>query len=305
MANSAAGSISREELLLQGWRPPVRRGALAHLGRFARQKRLGALGGLILLLLLMVGVFAPVLAPYGPNESTNQFYRGPDLTYPFGTDHLGRDIMSRVIAGARISLQVGLLAVLIGTGVGAVVGIVSGYFGGWIDNALQRVVDVMLALPGVLLALTIAAALGASLRNVIFAIGIGIVPIAARIVRSAVLSTRENQYVEAAVVVGAASSRVMWAHILPNVLAPIIVVASIQLGGAILTEASLSYLGLGVPLNVPSWGSMLSGSALRYMVKAPWMAIFPGLALTLVVLGINLFGDALRDVLDPRLRRSR
>lgn len=305
MAGTAAGAASLDEAVLGGWRPAKRRGLLAQIWRYALQKRLGTAGALILLVLFAVGLFAPVIAPYGPNESTNQFYVGPSMAYPMGTDHLGRDLLSRVIAGARISLQVSILAVILGTGVGAAAGVISGYFGRWIDMMIQRIVDVLLALPGILLALTISAALGASLRNVIIAIGIGIIPNAARIVRSAVLTTKENQYIEAAIVVGANSNRVMWTHILPNVMAPIIVVASIQLGGAILAEASLSYLGLGVPLNVPSWGSMLSGSALRYMIKAPWMAIFPGLALSLVVLGINLFGDALRDVLDPRLRRGR
>jgi peptide/nickel transport system permease protein len=305
MAESAAGAIGREEMLLHEWHRPAQRGLPAQVWRFARQKRLGALGALIIIVLLTVGLFAPWIAPYGPNESTNQFYQSPRAAYPFGTDHLGRDLLSRVIAGARISLQVSILAVLLGTGGGALIGLVSGYFGGWVDMVCQRVVDILLALPGILLALTIAAALGASLQNVILAIGISIIPGAARIVRSAVLSAKENQYVEAAVVIGADATRIMRGHILPNVMAPIIVIASIQLGSAILSEASLSYLGLGVPLNVPSWGSMLSGSALRYMIRAPWMAIFPGLALTLVVLGVNLFGDALRDILDPRLRRSR
>jgi peptide/nickel transport system permease protein len=305
MAESAAGAVRREEASLDGWYQPVRRGPWAQIWRFARQKRLGAIGALIIIVLLFAGMFAPWIAPYGPNESTNQFYQPPSLSFPFGTDHLGRDMLSRVIAGARISLQVSILAVLLGTGGGALIGLVSGYFGGWVDMAFQRVVDILLALPGILLALTIAAALGASLQNVILAIGISIIPRAARIVRSAVLSAKENLYVEAATVIGAGPARVMHGHILPNVMAPIIVIASISLGSAILSEASLSYLGLGVPLNVPSWGSMLSGSALRYMIRAPWMAIFPGLALTLVVLGVNMFGDALRDILDPRLRRAR
>jgi peptide/nickel transport system permease protein len=305
MAESAAGVVRPDEALRDRWYQPARRGPWAQAWRFARQKRLGAIGALIIIVLLFAGMFAPWIAPYGPNESTNQFYHPPSLSFPFGTDHLGRDMFSRVIAGARISLEVSILAVLLGTGGGALIGLVSGYCGGWVDMACQRVVDILLALPGILLALTIAAALGASLQNVILAIGISIIPRAARIVRSAVLSAKENLYVEAATVIGAGPSRVMRGHILPNVMAPIIVIASISLGSAILSEASLSYLGLGVPLNVPSWGSMLSGSALRYMIRAPWMAIFPGLALTLVVLGVNMFGDALRDILDPRLRRSR
>lgn len=305
MAEPIASATTRSDLLVREWQQPAQRRVVAQIWRFARQKRLGALGALIIFVLLLAGTFAPLLAPYGPNESTNQFYQAPSLAHPFGTDHLGRDMFSRIIAGARISLQVGLLAVVLGTGVGALVGLISGYFGGWVDLVSQRVIDIMLALPGLLLALTIAAALGASIRNVILAIGLAIIPSAARIVRGSVISAKENQYVEAATVIGAGSGRIMRSHILPNVMAPIIVIASIQLGSAILYEASLSYLGLGVPITIPSWGSMLSGSALRYMVRAPWMAIFPGLALTLVVLGINLFGDALRDVLDPRLRRAR
>lgn len=304
MADGAAGA-ARMDSAVTAWHIPARRGWPAQVWRIALQKRLGTLGALIILVLVVVGILAPLIAPYGPNESTNRFYLEPAAAFPFGTDHLGRDMLSRVIAGARVSLQVSLLAVALGTGVGALVGLVSGYFGGWIDLVCQRIVDIMLALPGILLALTIAAALGASLQNVILAIGISIIPGAARIVRSAVLSVKQNTYIEAVTVVGAGAPRIMRAHVLPNVMAPIIVVASIQLGAAIISEASLSYLGLGVPLNVPSWGSMLSGSALRYMIKAPWMAIFPGLALTLVVLGVNLFGDALRDVLDPRLRRGR
>ncbi len=305
MAGTAAGAVRRDEIPLDGWHQPARRGWWVQTWRFARQKRLGALGALIIITLLVVGALAPWIAPYGPNESSNEFYQGPSAIYPFGTDHLGRDMLSRIIAGARISLQVSILAVLLGTGGGALIGLISGYFGGWVDMVCQRGVDILLALPGILLALTIAAALGASLQNVILAIGISIIPGAARIVRSAVLSSKENQYVEAATEIGAGPVRIMRGHILPNVMAPIIVIASISLGSAILSEASLSYLGLGVPLNVPSWGSMLSGSALRYMIRAPWMAIFPGLALTLVVLGVNMFGDALRDILDPRLRRAR
>ncbi|MGD9894433.1 MAG: ABC transporter permease [Dehalococcoidia bacterium] len=305
MAEPAANVLAQDATVPGSWSQPRGRGMIAQTLRLARRKPLGAIGAFIILLLVVVGLFAPWIAPYGPNESTNEFFMSPSLAHPFGTDHLGRDMLSRVIYGARVSLEVGLLAVLVGTGIGAVIGLVSGYFGGWVDLVSQRFVDILSALPGILLALTIAAALGASLRNVILAIGISIIPTAARIVRGSALSTKEYLFVEAATVIGAGPLRVMWTHIRPNVMAPIIVIASIQLGAAILSEASLSYLGLGVPLNVPSWGSMLSGSALRYMVKAPWMAFFPGLALTLVVLGINLFGDALRDVLDPRLRRGR
>lgn len=269
------------------------------------RKPLGFAGLIVLLSLVCAAAFAPALAPYGQDESTNRYYASPSPSHPFGTDQLGRDIMSRVILGSRISLRVGLLAVAIGTLAGSAVGLISGYCGGWVDFSLQRVVDVMMALPGIILALAIMAALGSSIFNVTLAVAIALAPNSARVVRGSTLSVKERQFVEAARALGARSPRILVYHVLPNVAAPIIVIASIQLGVAIVAEASLSYLGLGVPLNVPSWGNMLSGAALTYMTKAPWMAVFPGLALTIAVLAINLFGDALRDILDPRLRGVR
>ncbi|HWO93468.1 MAG TPA: ABC transporter permease [Dehalococcoidia bacterium] len=270
--------------------------------RAFRKKPLGLFGLIVLVVVVAVALTAPLVAPYGRDESVNLFFQSPTWAHPFGTDHLGRDVFSRVIYGASVSLQVGVAAVALGTLVGTAAGVVSGYFGRWVDISLQRVIDVLMALPGILLALTIAAALGASQRNVTIAIAIALLPASARVARGSTLSVKERQYVEAAHALGAGHVRIMLRHVLPNIMAPLIVIVSVQLGVAIIAEASLSYLGLGVPINVPTWGNMLSGAALSYMTKAPWMAIFPGVALTLVVLGINALGDALRDLLDPRMR---
>ncbi len=254
---------------------------------------------------LFVSVFAPLVAPYGRNEPTSVYFAAPSLAHPFGTDNLGRDVLSRVMYGARVSLQVGVLAVLLGTGTGAVLGVLSGYAGGAADIAGQRFVDVLQSLPGVLLALVIAAGLGASLFNLALAIGVAIIPASARIARAATLGVRGMPYIEAATTVGAPARRIILRHVLPNVMAPMLVIASVQLGFAIVSEAALSYLGLGIPLGTPTWGNMLSGSSLLYMQRAPWMGLAPGLALTLVVMAANLLGDALRDALDPRLRGVR
>jgi peptide/nickel transport system permease protein len=268
-----------------------------------RRKPLGLVSLILLVFLISVTVLANWVAPYGVDEATDRFAQPPSLLNWFGTDHLGRDVMSRVLFGGQVSLRVGFVAVVIGIGI--IVGVLSGYVGGYLDMALQRVVDILMAVPNILLALTIVASFGAGIWNVTFAIAIGIAPRAARVVRGSTLAVRGMPYIEAAESLGMNSLRLMARHVLPNIMAPIIVIASIQLGVAIVVEASLSFLGLGVPLNVPTWGNMLSGAGLRYMIRAPWMAIAPGLALTLVVVALNLFGDSLRDILDPRLRGSR
>jgi peptide/nickel transport system permease protein len=265
------------------------------------QQPIGAVSATVLLLLVVIALCAPLIAPYGDNQPTTVYFGSPSSAHLFGTDNLGRDMLSRVIFGARVSMEVGLLAVLIGTGAGSLLGLLTGFFGGWIDAAGQRLVDILMSLPGILLALVIAAGLGASLFHAALAIAMAIVPVAARVARASTLSVRAMPYVDAARALGAGSGRLVLQHVLPNAAAPILVIASVQLGFAILAEAALSFLGLGVPLGVPSWGSMLSGSALLYMQRAPWMGIFPGLALTLTVMAVNLFGDTLRDVLDPRL----
>ena len=269
------------------------------------RKPLGFVSLMIILGMGLLAVGASVIAPYGINDSTGIYAGAPTLDNWFGTDHIGRDVLSRVIYGARVSLRVGFVAVTLGTVVGGLFGLVSGYFGGWVDQLIQRTVDVLMSIPTILLALTVIASLGASAFNVTLAIAIAIAPRTTRVARGSALTVKQFDYITAARALGASSPRLILRHILPNAAAPLIVVASVQLGVAIIVEASLSFLGLGVPLNVPTWGNMLSGAGLTYMTKAPWMAIFPGLALTLTVLALNLFGDSLRDILDPKLRGSR
>jgi peptide/nickel transport system permease protein len=276
------------------------------LRRFLRYKPLGALGGAIILAMAVVALFAPLLAPYDPYELrvTNMF-APPGRAFWLGTDEYGRDLLSRLLYGARISLYIGLLAVGLGTTSGALVGLVSGYCGGRTDFILQRLIDWLLAFPTLVLALAIVAALGQSTANVILAVAVVIVPTAARVIRATVLTVREQVFVEAGRAIGCTDGRLLLQHILPNCLPSYLILASAGLGNAILAEAALSFLGLGTPPPEPSWGTMLSGAAQQYVWRAPWMAIFPGAAISLAVFGFNLLGDALRDVLDPRLRGSR
>lgn len=256
----------------------------------------------VLFTFALLALAPSLFAPFGENESTQSYFTSPNADHWFGTDQLGRDVLSRVIYGARESFTVGALAVVMGTMSGALLGIVSGYFRGPVDYLAQRVVDVLMSLPGILMALVIATGLGASLFNVSLAIAVAILPTSARVIRGATLSVSSMPYIEASRAVGAGSTRIIARHILPNVAPPIIVIASVQLGFAIIAEASLSYLGLGVPLGTSTWGSMLSGSSLLYVQKAPWVGLAPGIALTLVIVATNLLGDALRDAGDPRMR---
>ena len=281
-----------------------RRGrAWAGAGRFVRRNPLGAVGLVVILVLVTTTVLAPLVAPYDPLVPTPiDRLVSPSSTHLFGTDDIGRDVFSRVVYGGRVSLQVGILTVLVGTLAGSIIGLLSGYWSGWADIIVQRVLDSVLSIPGLLLALVVAAVIGAGTMNTIFPIAVVIIPINARVVRSAVLSIREHQYIEAARVLGCGDGRIVLRHILPNVAAPILILSSIYIGNAIIVEASLSFLGLGTPPPTPSWGSMLSGQGRTYMEQAPWLAIFPGLAITLTVLSFNLVGDALRDTWDPRLR---
>ena len=271
--------------------------------RLVRAKPLGALGGVLVVWLVGTAIFAPVLAPYDPIKiKSADRLQPPSLKYPLGTDDFGRDILSRVIHGARISMFLGLGAVGISTGLATVIGVLSGYYGGRIDTVVQRCIDTLMAFPGLVVLLTIMAMLGQGLGNVILALGIGATAGNARIIRSAVLAIKENQYVEVARAIGCREWQIIVRYILPNIAAPIMVVATLGLGVAILSESSLSFLGFGVPPPAPSWGGMLSGSGRTYMLQAPWMAVFPGIAISLAVFGFNMLGDALRDLLDPKLR---
>ncbi|MDO8749544.1 MAG: ABC transporter permease [Dehalococcoidia bacterium] len=272
--------------------------------RFARRKPLGFLGLAICFVALVLGLLPGVFTTEDPNFGGNYVnaLQAPSTSHFFGTDEQGRDVYSRIVDGTRVSLKVAFFAIGIGSISGFLLGIVSGYFGGWVDMILQRIVDSMLAFPGILLALTLVAVFGGGFKAVIIAIGIVFIPGALRITRGTVLSAKENVYVDASRVIGASPLRIMLRHILPNVLAPFLVVASAALGNAILIEASLSFLGLGVPPPYPSWGRMLSGNASQYAAVAPWMVFAPGIAISVLVLGFNLFGDALRDLWDPRLR---
>lgn len=274
--------------------------------RLVRTKPLGLVGAIIVLMMLVAAVFAPWLSPYDYQEiSTAERLKRPSLTYFMGTDNLGRDMFSRILWGARISLRVGFSAVLVGTTAAVLIGICSAYFGGWFDSIAQRFVDAMQALPGLILILTIMALLGTGINNVVLAIAFGNAVSGSRIIRSAALSIKAMPYIEAARTLGAPSPRIIFQHILPNVMAPAITLATLGLGGAILAESSLSFLGFGVPPDVPTWGGMLSGAGRRWMLQAWWMAVFPGLILSITVYGFNMLGDALRDLLDPRLRGSR
>ena len=276
---------------------------LRRCGHIVRAKPLGAVGGLCIVLLVGMALFAAALAPYDPIQikSADRLHP-PGALYPLGTDDFGRDILSRVIYGARISMLIGLGAVMISTVLATLLGVLSGFYGGKIDTVLQRGVDTLMAFPGLVVLLTIMAILGQGLGNVILALGIGGTAGNTRIIRSAVLTIKENAYIEAARALGCRDWRLIRRYILPNIAAPIMVVATLGLGTAILAEASLSFLGFGVPPPTPSWGGMLSGSGRTYMLKAPWMAIFPGIALSLAVFGFNMLGDALRDLLDTKLR---
>ncbi len=270
--------------------------------RLARGK--GAIAGLIILILMVGGaIFAPLIAPDDPILiNPKQALYSPGFPFLFGTDNLGRDVLSRVVFGARLSLIVGLISVGIAASIGVTVGLVAGYYGGWVESLIMRIIDVMLAFPGILLALAIVSVLGPSLTNLMISVGVAAIPTYARLTRGSVLATKENLYIEAARVVGAPDHRILIRHILPNVVAPLIVAATLGVGAAILSAAALSFLGLGSQPPTPEWGRMLSEGR-RYLSSAWWISTFPGFAIMLTVLAINMIGDGLRDTLDPRLRR--
>ncbi|HEX7784837.1 MAG TPA: ABC transporter permease [Methylomirabilota bacterium] len=286
--------------------PARRAGPWTSVGRFARKKPLGAAGGALVVLMVVTAVFADLLQTHDPIATEAAATLSPPTAeHWLGNDHLGRDIYSRIVHGARVSLIVGVLSTLLGSVLGGIIGLLSGYLGGKIDLVAQRFMDILQGLPLLVLALVMSASLGPSIENVIIAISIPIIPRAARVIRSSVLSIREMQYVEAARALGLSHGRIAFRHVLPNTIGPFIVLCTAQLGSAILVEAALSFLGLGVPEPYPSWGRMLSVSAAEYAQKAPHLVLFPGIAISLAVFGTNLLGDALRDTLDPRLRGSR
>jgi peptide/nickel transport system permease protein len=270
---------------------------------YVRRYPLGAAGALIVIAFVVIAIFAPFFATLDPTTTNARTSLAPPGGQHFlGADFMGRDMWSRIVYGARISLMVGIGSTVLGCFFGVIIGLLSGYYGGWLDLITQRFIDIMQALPLLVMALLMAASLGPSLENTIIAISIPIIPHVARVIRSNTLALREMPYVEAAKAVGMSETKIAFRHVLPNTIAPLIVLGTAQLGSAILTEASLSFLGLGVPEPHPSWGRMLSESAAEYVRTAPWLVIFPGIAISLAVFGTNLLGDAVRDILDPRQR---
>jgi len=280
-------------------------GPLRVIAHFCSRKPLGAAGGLFTLAMVAAAVLAPLIEQYSPTAQNHlEAFVAPSAQHWLGTDNFGRDVYSRIVHGSRISLAVGLASSLLGVTLGGLLGLFSGYVLGKTDLLVQRFVDILETFPLLILALVMVAALGPSVPNVIIAISIPILPRAARVLRSSALQIREMTYIEGARSIGARDGRILFRYMVPNAMAPYIILVTAQLGGAILTEAALSFLGLGIPEPYPSWGRMLSGAAVEYAQRAPWLVIAPGLAISFAVFGFNLLGDALRDVLDPRLRRG-
>lgn len=276
------------------------------LRRLFRDKPAGAAAGIVFLLFLVCGIFADFIAPYGFNEiSPINRLKPPSWQFPFGTDHLGRDVLSRCLYGAQLSVIIGLTAAALATLVSVVIGIFTGFLGGRFDMVTQRVVDGWMSFPDLVILIVVVSVLGPGMPQIIGTLGLLLGIAGSRIIRSAVVSVRENMYVHAAQSIGASTGRILWKHILPNVIPPIIVLFTTRVGAVILAESGLSFLGLGVPPPAPTWGGMLSGSGRTYMFQGPWLALAPGLCLTVVVYATNMFGDALRDLLDPRMRGSR
>ncbi len=276
---------------------------LEALGEFCRRRPLGAIGAAVIVVMLLVAGLAPVISPYDPVAiDFAAMIAPPSAAHWLGTDSFGRDVLSRLIYGSRTALLVGFGASFFGAAVGAVLGVGSAYFAGWVDLYLQRVMDIFLSFPLIILALGLVAILGNSIPNVIMAITVPMIPRCALVIRSSALSIREMAYVDAARAAGFRHARIVLRHMLPNVMAPFLIMLTAFVGQAILLEASLSFLGLGVQEPTPAWGLMLSGAAVEFAERAPWMAIFPGVAISMAVFAFNLFGDSLRDALDPRLR---
>jgi peptide/nickel transport system permease protein len=299
------GAVSDEGRLLEGDERRRPRGKVpVVLRRLVREKPLGFWGGLVpIVLVVILAVFASPISRFDPNhQDADNILQGPSSAHFLGTDENGRDVLARVAYGARVSLTVSITSVVIGIVAATVIGMVSGFFGGWIDTVLQRLVDIMMAFPSFVLILLIAGLLGASERNTIFAIALVLIAGASRVVRGQVLFVKNHPYIEAAHVVGAGQRRILLQHILPNIFDVVVVIVSINIGFAIVTEAALSFLGLGVPPPTPDWGSMVSGSSAAYLAQAPWIVAAAAVALGATVFAFNMLGDALRDILDPRLR---
>jgi peptide/nickel transport system permease protein len=305
-----AGSVAAQaESTVGGGRVVARRERSrgAAIGRalwlFARRKPIGAVSGLVVIAMLLMAVFAEAIAPYGYDDTVRGArMKPPGAAHWLGTDNLSRDIWSRIVYGARISITVGFATIALGTAAATALGVSSGYFGGKYDLVVQRIVDAWMSFPYLIIILSVMAVLGPGLLNVILALSIIVAATGSRVIRGATIAIAQNAYVEAARAMGCGHARIVFRHILPNVVATIIILATIGLGGIILAESALSFLGFGVPPPYPSWGSMLSGSGRTYMYRAPWMAVWPGVAISLAVFAFNMLGDALRDVLDPRLR---
>ncbi|HEY8491569.1 MAG TPA: ABC transporter permease [Dehalococcoidia bacterium] len=291
---------------------PAWRTWLRGLARFVRRKPLGAFGGFVVAVMLLTAVLADVIAPYGYNDQVlADRMQPPSAAHPFGTDHVGRDLLSRVIYGTRVSVVIGFSAIFLSMAVATALGTVSGYYGGKLDTILQRLVDVWLAFPALILLLTAVSILsprGSPMERglaIVISLALILGISSSRVIRGAVIGIKHNQYVEAARTLGASDLRIVFRYIIPNIFAVIIVLATVQLGVAILAEASISFLGYGIPDPFPAWGQMLNSQGIGYMRAAWWLAFWPGLAIALVVFAFNMLGDALRDVLDPRLRGGR
>jgi len=271
--------------------------------RLLKEKPLGTVGGVITLLLLLTGIFANFIAPYGESETHMvDMLAAPSAKYWLGADNLGRDILSCVIFGARVSVIIGLAASTLATVLSLIIGMLCGYIGGKLDLIVQRFVDTVMCIPLLILLMVAMSIIGPGIWQVTVVLGVMWGIVGSRHIRGAVIGIKENVYVEAARAIGCSTTRIITRHILPNIMAPTVVLFSVRVPNVILTEASLSFLGFGIPPPTPSWGGMLSGSGRLYMIQAPWMVIWPGLALSIVVYGVNIFGDAVRDLLDPRLR---
>jgi peptide/nickel transport system permease protein len=296
--------LTRPEELQAPLRRPVSRTGLIWLSRFVARKPLGAIGAGIVLLLLFVALFAPLLSPYEYDKGIgDDRLLGPSLSHPFGTDANGRDMLSRIVWGARVSITVGFGAVSLSAVLAVTIGVLSAYLGGWFDLLVQRFVDVWISFPALVLLISLIAVIGPGLWSVTFVLGILLAPGTSRVIRGAVIGVRHLPYMEAARCLGAGHGRIIAHHVLPNVLAPVIVIWTLEVARVILMESALSFLGLGVPPPTPTWGRMLAEGR-DYLTVAGWIAIFPGLAILVTVLGINFLGDGLRDLLDPRLRQQ-